>query len=235
MTAYFAADSIGKSFGRSPVLKAASVWAQRGRVTVVLGRNGSGKSTLLRAAVGAIQPDHGTVRLGERVFLRPRLHVLARLGLFFLPDRALLSPRMTLRQHAEAFRWSFGRFDMSWLERIGLVGMLDMWPGALSTGERRKAEVALAAGRQPTCLLADEPLVGVEPRDVDTVAGALRQLAAEGAAVVATGHEVPELLRVADEVVWLVAGTSHGLGSPAEAARHDQFRREYLGPGPLRL
>ena len=78
MTPYFAADSIGKAFGRTVVLKAASVWANPGDITVMLGRNGSGKSTLLRAAVGEIGLDHGTVRLGTSVFTRPRLPELAR-------------------------------------------------------------------------------------------------------------------------------------------------------------
>ena len=234
MTPYFAADSIGKAFGRTVVLKAASVWANPGEITVMLGRNGSGKSTLLRAAVGEIGLDHGTVRLGTSVFTRPRLPELARLGLFYLPDRSLLSPRMTLGEHVEAFHWRFGDFDRAWLERMGVGQLMDVLPGELSTGERRLGEVALAAGRRPSCLLADEPLLGVEPRQAEAVAAALRDLATAGAAVVAAGHEVPELLAVADQVVWVVAGTSHGLGSPAEVARHDQFRREYLGPRPPR-
>ena len=58
--------------------------------------------------------------------------------------------------------------------------------------------------------------------------------AGPGAAIVLTGHEVPDLLALADDVVWLTAGTTHGLGSPAAAITHDQFRREYLGPGTSR-
>jgi ABC-type branched-subunit amino acid transport system ATPase component len=50
-----------------------------------------------------------------------------------------------------------------------------------------------------------------------------------GTAVVLTGHEIQTLLPFADEVVWTVAGTTHHLGSPAEARANDAFRREYLG------
>ena len=50
--------------------------------------------------------------------------------------------------------------------------------------------------------------------------------------MVVAGHEVPELLALADEVIWMTAGTTHGLGSPAAAVTRDQFRREYLGSAP---
>jgi ABC-type lipopolysaccharide export system ATPase subunit len=61
------------------------------------------------------------------------------------------------------------------------------------------------------------------------VAAALRSRADAGAAILVTGHEVEDLLDLADEVIWMVPGTTHGLGTPEEAARHAQFRLEYLG------
>jgi ABC-type lipopolysaccharide export system ATPase subunit len=45
-----------------------------------------------------------------------------------------------------------------------------------------------------------------------------------------TGHEVHDLMALADQIIWMTAGTTHGLGSPEDAMVHDQFRREYLGP-----
>jgi ABC-type lipopolysaccharide export system ATPase subunit len=106
----------------------------------------------------------------------------------------------------------------------------------MSGGECRRAEVAMAWIRQPRCLLADEPFLGVNPIAAETVARALRRMADGGCAVVVTGHEVPQLMEIADEIVWMVAGTTHGVGTPEEAARHDQFVRDYLGPatGALR-
>ena len=86
------------------------------------------------------------------------------------------------------------------------------------------------AGREPICLLADEPLAGIHPRDAEVIASGLVAMARAGCAVVVTGHEVPHLMQIADEVVWVTAGTTHGLGTPAAASAHDQFRREYLGP-----
>ena len=79
------------------------------------------------------------------------------------------------------------------------------------------------------CLLADEPFQGLAPLDAELVGQALRSMARSGCAVIASGHEVPALLEVADEVVWQTAGTTHLLGSPDQARSNHQFVREYLG------
>ncbi|HET8654495.1 MAG TPA: ATP-binding cassette domain-containing protein [Longimicrobiaceae bacterium] len=231
MPPIFAADSIGKSFGDRTVLKAASVWAAEGRITALFGRNGCGKSTLLRIGAGLMRADHGVVLFRGRAYLRPRLRELAARGLFYLPDRELLSPRQTVREQIRAVEWRFGRGRTEGiLDRLGLRQRLDQPAVELSGGERRRAEIAVAWIRAPRCLLADEPFAGINPSDAAVLADAFRELAREGCALVITGHEVPEVMDVADEVVWMVAGTTHGIGTPAEASRHDRFRREYLGP-----
>lgn len=225
-----AAEGIGKSFGRRTVLKSASLWASEGRVTGLFGRNGCGKTTLLRIASGCLGADHGVVRFDGTSSERPRLAALARAGLFFLPQEGLLSPAFTVRQHVEAFGVRFAAPVTSVVDALGLHPILGRRGGELSTGERMRASLALAVVRRPRCLLADEPLTGLAPKDRERVAAILRGMAAEGSAVVVTGHEAWELLELADDVIWNVAGTTHHLGPPAEARAHDQFRREYLGP-----
>lgn len=227
----FAAEAFGKSFRGRVVLKAASIWGRPGRVSVLFGRNGSGKSTLLKVAVGLVAADYGVVRFQGRSYTRPRLPRLAREGLFYLPDRGLLSRRWSVRRHLEAVAWRFGGARIGEVvERLGLADLLEQRADELSGGERRRAEIAVAALRAPVCLLADEPLAGIGPVDAEVVGRAIRALADAGAAVVVTGHEVASLLDLADEAVWMVAGTTHGLGAPSQAAAHEQFRREYLGP-----
>lgn len=236
--AVFAADSIGKRFGDRQVLKAATVMAYPGRVTVVLGRNGSGKSTLLKCAVGLVALDDGAVHFAGKVHTRPRLHRLARDGLFYLPERGLLSRLGTVGSQLDAVQWSrHGVVDRGQIDAtLDVGGLLAREPGYLSTGERRRVEVAAALLREPVCLLADEPLQGIAPIDAERIAGALRRLAERGCAILVTGHEVPTLLDTADDVVWVTAGTTCGLGSPAQALAHDQFRREYLvGAGARRV
>jgi lipopolysaccharide export system ATP-binding protein len=219
-----------RSFGDRSVLKGASVWAWEGRVTVLFGRNGCGKSTLLKAATGLLRADQGVLHYAGETYLRPRLPVLARRGLFFLPDRGLLSRRLSLRAQLDAVEWRFGagRAERV-LEMLGIAAIAERSAVEISGGERRRAEIALALVRSPRCLLADEPFAGINPSDAEVIAAALRELASQGCAILVTGHEVRQLMAVADEVVWMVAGTTHGLGDPEQARQHHQFRREYLG------
>lgn len=226
----FSVDSIGKSFGSRTILKAASVWARTGKITVLFGRNGCGKSTLLKIGAGLSRADHGVIQFDGRSYLRPRLSELATRGLFYLPDRDLLSRRLTVGEQIRAVEWRFGGSRTTEiLELLDIGHLLGQTPVKLSGGERRRAEIAAAWIRAPRCLLADEPFAGIDPSDAEVLAEALRGMAREGCAIVITGHEVRQLLDTADDIVWMTAGTTHGMGAPEEAIRHEQFRREYLG------
>lgn len=225
------ADCIGKRFGARAVLTAATLRVEAGCVTALVGRNGVGKSTLLKIAAGWMRPDHGSVRFRGRLHLPARLHCLAEEGLFYLPDRDLLSPGFSVREHLECVARRWGRGDMQEaVQSTGVVTHLEQRPPSLSAGERRRAELALALVRGPACLLADEPYRGLAPRDIEALSAAMRHLAAAGCGVVVTGHDVPTLWDVAGRVVWCTDGTTYDLGTPKAAADDWRFRRGYLGP-----
>lgn len=227
----FRADSITKSFGARRVLNAATLWARRGSVCALLGRNGSGKSTLFRIAAGLVRADQGVILFDGRALVRPRLYRLARRGVFVLPERDLLPRGETvgtlLRMVADRFAGTAAVATA--VERLRLGELLDRMPYTLSGGELRRAEVAVATARAPRVLFADEPFMGIAPKDADIIAAALRQLAEDGCALVVSGHEVEQVLDIADEVVWITAGTTHSLGGSTQARQHWQFRQEYLG------
>lgn len=229
VTARLAIEGVWKQFGRRPVLRNASAWAYAGAVTVLFGRNGEGKSTLLRCGLGLLRADRGVTIFAGRRRHRPSLAGLARDGLFFLPDRDLLSPQLSVRAQV---RGLVNRFPGAAPDQlVGLVrepGHLDRRPWELSGGERRRAELGFAGARVPAALVADEPLRGLAPLDAQAVADYLRLLAAEGCAVLVTGHEARALLDIADHVVWMTGGTTHHLGGRDTALAHDQFRESYL-------
>ena len=196
----------------------------------MLGRNGAGKSTLIKIAAGRITPDSGAVHCDGRVQMRASLRRLALLGVFYLPDHDLLSNAFTVRRQLDMIRRRFGAGDVNdAAERLGILAVLDQRPFNLSGGERRRAEVAAALVRKPACLLADEPLRGIDPKDAEDLSRVFSEMAADGGAVVITGHEVSCLLEAADHVTWCTSGTTYELGPPAVATQHDQFRQEYLG------
>ncbi len=226
----FSADSIGKSFGARRILKAASLWAYPGAISVILGRNGCGKSTLFRIAAGMLAADHGVVRFRDKAFERPSNRRLAELGLFFLPDRNLMSPRRTLKHHFDVLLWYHPDAPVEEVvERLELREHLHKLVRQLSGGERRRAEIAMALARNPVCLIADEPFAGISPKDAEDIGHVLYEFSRRGHAVVVSGHEVPQLLSIADDVTWMNAGTTMGIGDRMDVRMHDQFQREYLG------
>ncbi len=227
------ADGVGKSFRGKAVLRSAGVRARAERVTAPMGRNGSGKSTLLRIASGRLRADHGRILFRGSWVPAPALARLAGDGLFYSAQDSALTELFTLREQLDAVErvWGGGRNRTEVLESMRLSDLLDRRPREMSGGERQRATLAMALLRRPLCLLMDEPFAGVAPKDLPLVTLGLLTLRESGCAVVVTGHEVNELFALADEVVWVVAGTTHSLGSPQQAAAHHQFRREYLGTG----
>lgn len=227
------AECVRKSFGARRVLSAGSLRARAGEVRTLLGRNGTGKSTLLRIAAGIVRADAGTVHLDGAHLARPSLPRLARAGVFFLPDHDILSPTLTLGDQLRLVERRYGARRAEEAARLAQVEeFLDARPPALSGGELRRAELALALARRPRCLLADEPFRGIAPVDHELLGAILAGMAAEGCAVVVTGHEVATLLAVAHHVTWCTSGTTYELGAPAVALSHEAFVREYAGGPP---
>ncbi len=224
---------MGKSFGRKTVLKAASFHAVPGRVTALMGRNGAGKTTLFRIAVGRVRPEQGRVSFRGRALARPTLAALAREGLLYASQETALTRFFTVGDHLEAMARAFGGAERveETVELMRLGPFLTRRPGRISEGERQRTVLALALVRTPACVLLDEPFAGTAPRDRPLVAEAIGRLREGGAAIAISGHDVDDIFGVSDEIIWVTAGTSHWIGAPAEALTHDQFRREYLGPG----
>jgi ABC-type multidrug transport system ATPase subunit len=222
------ADCIGKRYSNRWVLHSASLRATRGELRALLGRNGAGKSTLLRIAAGVIQPDAGSVRFNGVARERVRMPQLAREGLCFVPDRDLLSNAFTLRQQL-MFASGDEKLIGSIVGRLEISSLFDARPFELSSGERRRAEMAFAMARQPTCLLADEPLRNISPIDAEALLQVFKDIAHNGCAVVLTGHEVPALLAAVDHITWCTAGTTYEMGPPFMARTDERFVRDYLG------
>ena len=224
------AEGFSRSFRERRVLVSASLFLSAQNVTAVFGRNGTGKSTLFKLIAGVVRADRGVVRFANRVFERPHLHEMARAGLFYIPERGLLSPLLTLRKQLAFFttdEQSSTRVREV-LELLDLGTLLDHFGSELSPGERIRASFAFALLRAPRCLLADEPFLGIAPLDGERIAAAISQLRATGVAVAITGHEIDTLFELADDIVWLSGGTTHALGSSSTALQNSHFRREYL-------
>jgi ABC-type multidrug transport system ATPase subunit len=229
MSAILIVDSAVKSYDGKPVLQGASLRAVPGELRALVGTRGSGKSTLLKIAAGLIQTESGSVHFTGRTYRDMLRKDIARLGLFYLADANLLSSAWSIGLQLEMIRQQFdGANPSDALEQAGLINVADKRPDQLSSGQRRRAEVAAALVRRPRCVLIDDPYSGVSAADAIDLTRIFRGLAASGVAVVVGGYQMPELLGSADRVTWCTGGRTQEMGPPNAAARSPQFRLECL-------
>ncbi|WP_369812863.1 phosphonate ABC transporter ATP-binding protein [Frankia sp. R43] len=235
---------VRKSFGAQEVLAGLDLCVRAGEFVAVLGANGSGKSTALRCVVGLLEADGGTIRLAgvpldaadlrrtaqarrQAAMVFQQIHLVRRLSVIDnvccgalgrLPLwRSLLPITFPRSVRVEAMRC---------LDRVGLAARAGEPAGRLSGGQQQRVAIARALCQRASVLLADEPVSALDPAAAENVIGLLRDLAAEGYAVVAVLHQPDLALRYAHRVVGLAAGRVAFDGAPNDI-HADEIERLY--------
>ncbi len=229
-------------FGGNVALVNVDLDASPGRVTGLIGPNGAGKTTLFNVICGLQRPDSGRVRIDGREVTRLLPYKRARAGLARTFQRlelfTLLDVRSNIRVAADIERRH--RRDRSVdptkvadeiIERVGLQAVAEARVDQLPTGQARLVEVGRALASRPRVLLLDEPAAGQDESETEAFAALLRDLAADGLAVVLVEHDVRLVLRVSDDVCVLDFGEVLAVGTPAEIQSNDAVIAAYLGEG----
>lgn len=232
MTVLEAVD-VGRRFGRRDALTGCSFVLPAGRFAALVGPNGSGKTTLLKIATGLLAADRGHVTvLGSPPGSRG-----APDGLSFLAQERPLygSFRVAEMLRAGAVLNRGGRWDAPYVARLvddaGIDGRQRV--SALSGGRRSRLALALALGRRPDLLLADEPLADLDPLARREVLGALlAEVAEHGTTVLMSTHVLPDVDGVCDHVVLLRDGRV-GLAGDVDDLLADHHRVTGLADAPL--
>ena len=217
---------VDKAFGKRLVIDAITLTIMPGAVTALLGSNGAGKTTLLRLIAGLDRPDRGTVA------------VCGRAGVHLGPGA--MDPRHTVWQH---LRWLavLGNVTSTRAEAVlaesGLMSRRSARIVELSTGWRQRLAIAGALLSDPSVLILDEPINGLDVAGVVWLRTLLRRLAKEGKTVVASSHALSEVLLSADRVVILdggqvtAAGALFDLIPPGVDPRHWLEQTLCVSPG----
>jgi ABC-2 type transport system ATP-binding protein len=196
-----------KRYGDKPALLDVDLELAPGELRGLLGPNGAGKTTLLRAMFGLIRPDAGTVELlGRTVDHRRRTPLDGVAG--FVEDPAFypyLSGAANLQLLAELDDRGDARTAEA-LSRVGLTARADDRVGGYSTGMRQRLGIAAALLREPRVLLLDEPTSGLDPAGIRAVSELLRELAADGVAVLISSHLIGELEAICHSYTIIAGG-----------------------------
>lgn len=230
------AVNIGKSFKKRPVLRGISMELQRGEAVGLLGPNGAGKTTSFYIITGLLSPDYGWVTLDGNDITDMPMYRRSRMGVGYLPQeasifrglnveqniRGVLEVTESNRERREAMLEELmAEFSITHLRRTPAM--------ALSGGERRRVEIARALASQPSFILLDEPLAGIDPIAVGDIRDLVKHLKDRGIGVLITDHNVRETLEIVDRAYIIHDGMVLMEGSPSEIVAHEDVRRVYLG------
>jgi len=216
-----------------------------GELHAVIGPNGAGKTTLIAQLGGQVIPDSGRIRFAGNDITALPIHKRNRLGLartfqiasLFLDLSVLDNVALAVQAHAgHSFRfWHNAREDpelrqpaRAALARVGLAQRADLPASALSHGEHRLLELAVALASQPRMLLLDEPMAGLGPEESAQMVKMLRALKRD-LTILLVEHDMEAVFALADRITVLVYGQAIASGTPEAIRASGEVRQAYLG------
>ena len=207
-----------------------------GEIFGVIGPNGAGKTTLFNLITGFDQPDHGTIVFGGRDITALRPDQRSRAGIARTFQILKPFPRMTVEENVMVGALPRTRGVAEARERAGhcieLVGLAEKRHALgreLSTGQRKRLEMARAMATRPTLLLLDEVTGGVDQPSIPGLIDLVGSLRDEGVSLLVIEHNMRVIMELADRVMFLNLGRKLAEGPPAEVARHPDVTRLFLG------
>jgi ABC-type branched-subunit amino acid transport system ATPase component/branched-subunit amino acid ABC-type transport system permease component len=241
-------------YGGHVAVSDVSLTAPVGRITGLIGPNGAGKTTLFNVASGLVRPAGGTLRLhgADLAGLDPAARARHGLGRTF--QKMELFDSLTVREnvslgreagqagrrpwrHVTETRTERNRRSEAAEQAMALAGIADLAGrpvAALSTGQRRLAELARCLAGEFDMLLLDEPSSGLDGAETERFGQVLTQVAAErGAGILLVEHDMALVMSICDYVHVLDFGTKIFEGTTADVSSSDQVRAAYLGTEPV--
>ncbi|GHD45840.1 ABC transporter ATP-binding protein [Thalassobaculum fulvum] len=238
-------EGLCKAYGALTVTDNLSMAVQAGSIHALIGPNGAGKTTLIGQVSGQIAPDAGRIRFAGRDVTDLPMHARCRRGLARSFQITTILPRFTALENvavaAQAHDGHSFRFlrpaaaearlndaAMQALETVGLGDRAAIRAGALSHGEKRQLEIAIALVMKPTLLLLDEPMAGTGHEESERLVATLEALRGS-LTILLVEHDMDAVFALADRISVLVYGRVIAEGAPDEIRADPEVRSAYLG------
>lgn len=229
-------DRLCKSYGGVAANDEVSFTTQPGEIHGVIGPNGAGKTTLFNLISGFEKPDSGAVHFNGRDVTGIRPDRLNRLGIARTFQILKPFPRLTVEDNviAGALPRSASvaearEYARECIELVGLSHKREAQGRELSTGQRKRLEMARAMATQPKLLMLDEVTGGVDQPSIAGLVELVGRLRDEGVTLLVIEHNMRVIVELAGRVVFMHMGRPIAQGPPREVARHPDVVRLYLG------
>ena len=238
-------ESLSKRFGGIVATDDLSIAIPEGQLHAVIGPNGAGKTTLIAQLSGQLTPDSGHIQFAGSDITALPMPARSALGLarsfqitsLFLDLSVLDNVALAVQAHAghsfHFWRDARGQVELrdparAALARVGLTARENLSASALSHGEHRQLELAMALASKPRMLLLDEPMAGLGPEESARMVAMLRELKKE-LTILLVEHDMEAVFALADRITVLVYGRVIASGKPEEIRNNAQVRDAYLG------
>ena len=236
---------VRKNFGKTEIIRGVNLAVAPGERVAVIGPNGAGKSTLFNLISGRFGPTSGEILLNGQAIQNKTPYEINRMGLArsfqissVMPDYTVLQNVALAVQGAQGRSFGFWRAALSdrhlidparaHIAHAGLEGREAVTAAALSHGERRKLEIAMALALKPRAFLLDEPMAGMGPEGARQLTPILSELRTS-APILLVEHDMDAVFALADRISVLVYGRIIATGTVAEIRANPEVRASYLG------
>ena len=218
------ARGLVKDYKRARAVDGVDLLVHTGERVGLLGPNGAGKTTTLLMILGVITPDTGSIEVCGLRMDRDRSRAAAQIG--FAAGYLPLAERMRVREYLQLYGRLYGIADPNpqidaGLERFRIPHLAEAMGTELSSGQRTLVGIVRATLHRPRLLVLDEPTASLDPDVAARVRTGLAELSAEnGCALLITSHDMGEVEKVCDRVVFLSHGRIVADGTPDDIAQH---------------
>jgi len=227
---------VTKRFGGITANRGITFDVAAGELVGIIGPNGAGKSTLFECVSGFYAPDEGSVEFDGTRLTRMSPDRVCRLGVARTFQK--LRPFQGLTVVENVMVGALTRIHdvrhareqaREWLRRVGLLEKANAYARTLSTGQRKRLELARALATQPRLLLLDEVTGGVDQRSIPGLVELVRELHAGGLTLLVIEHNMRVVTAVAQRIIALHMGEVIADGAPGAVARDARVVEAYLG------
>lgn len=242
MTALLAIENLGKRFGGLAAVHDLSFAVAEHEILGLIGPNGAGKSTLFNLINGVFKPDTGRVMFRGADITGMAPYDVARAGLARTHQIVQPLTGMSVRENC-AVGACFGRENLPLAAAqqvaeeaavfVGLGDRLDMPASQLTVAGKKRLELARALSAQPTLLLLDEVLAGLNPTEVERMIDVVRRIRERGITILMIEHLMQAIMSLSDRIVVLNSGQKLAEGTPILVANDPTVIEAYLGDPEL--